>query len=182
MDETALAASSALESKEALIAPAFCFDFFFVGSAIPRGGDLALSEGGFHTVIGRAVSGGATTAAALERPFAFTIGLGEDSKVKTRGDDACSGSWAGEGVDAPNSEPQLGVTTPAPAPGQEEEGTHPNSEHQPGAAMPAPVLEQEKEETPQFLNLGRNRPVLFRGAWFFPLHTPGLPRRRPQMN
>ena len=95
------AASSALESKEALIASAFCFDFFFVGSAIPRGGDLALSEGGFHTVIGRAVSDGATV--ALERPFALTTGLGEDSKVKTRGDDACSGSWAGEGGDAPNS-------------------------------------------------------------------------------
>ena len=94
-------ASLGLESKESLTAPAFGFDFFIVGSAIPRGGDLALSEGGFHTVIGRAVSGGAT--AALERPFAFTSALGGDSKVKTRGDDACSGSWAGEGGDSPNS-------------------------------------------------------------------------------
>ena len=90
-----------LESKESLTAPAFCFDFFLVGSAILRGGDLALAEGGFHTVIGRAVSGGAT--AALERPFAFTTGLGGDSRVKTRGDDACFGSWAGERGDAPNS-------------------------------------------------------------------------------
>ena len=84
------AASLGLESKESLTAPAFGFDFFLVGSAIPRGGDLALSEGGFHTVIGRAVRGDAT--AALERPFAFTSSLGGDSKVKTRGDDACSGS------------------------------------------------------------------------------------------
>ena len=97
----ALAASSGLESKESLTAPAFGFNFFLDGSAIPRGGDLALSEGGFHTVIGRAVNVGAT--AALERPFAFTLGLGGDSKVKTRGDDVCSGSWAGEGGDAPNS-------------------------------------------------------------------------------
>ena len=48
----------------------------------------------------------------------------------------------------PIPEPQSRVTTPAPALGQEEEGTHPNSEHRPGAAMPAPVLEQEEEETP----------------------------------
>ena len=116
------AANLGLERKESLTAPAFSFDFFLVGSAIPRGGDVALSEGGFHTVIGRAASGGAT--AALERPFAFTSSLGGDSKVKTRGDDACSSSWSGEGGDAPISEPR------------------------PGAATPAPVLEQEKEETP----------------------------------
>ena len=95
------AASSGLESKESLTTPAFGFNFFLDGSAIPRGGDLVLSEGGFHKVIGRAVNGGAT--AALERPFAFMSGLGGDSKVKTRGDDAYSGSWAGEGGDAPNS-------------------------------------------------------------------------------
>ena len=95
------AANLGLESKESLTALAFCFDFFLVGSAIPGEGDLALSKGGFHTVIGRGVSGGAT--AALERPFAFTTGLGGDSKVKTKGDDACSGSWVGEGGDAPNS-------------------------------------------------------------------------------
>ena len=73
------AANLGLESKESLTAQSFGFDFFLVGSAIPRGGDLALSEGGFHTVIGRAVSGGAT--ATLERPFAFTSSLGGDSKV-----------------------------------------------------------------------------------------------------
>ena len=95
------AANLGLESKESLTTPAFGFDFFLVGSAIPRGGDLALLEGGFHTVIGRAVSG--DTTAALERPFAFTSSLGGDCKVKTRGDDACSGSWAGEGGDASNS-------------------------------------------------------------------------------
>ena len=100
MDETAPAASSALESKESLIASAFGFNFFLFSSAVPRGGDLALSEGGFHTVIGRAVHSCVT--AAPERPFAFMSGLGGDSKVKTRGDDACSGSWAGKGGDAPN--------------------------------------------------------------------------------
>ena len=94
------AASLGLESKESLTATTFGFDFLLVGSAIPRGGDLALSEGGFHTVIGRAVSDSAT--APLERPFAFTSSLGGDSKVKTKGDDAYFGSWAGEGGDAPN--------------------------------------------------------------------------------
>ena len=95
------AASSALESKESLIASAFGFDFFLFNSAVPRGGDLAISEDGFHTVIGRVVNGCAT--AAPKRPFAFMSGLGGDSKVKTRGDDAYSGSWAGEGGDTPNS-------------------------------------------------------------------------------
>ena len=94
------AANLGLESKESLTAPAFGFDFFLVGPAIPRGGDLALSEGEFHMVIGRAASGGAT--AALGRPLAFTSSLGGDSKVKTRGHDACAGSWAGEGGDTPN--------------------------------------------------------------------------------
>ena len=94
------AASSALESKEFLIALAFGFDFFLFCSAIPRGGDLALSEGGFHTVIGITVNTCST--AALERPFAFTSGLEGGSEVKTRGDDARSGSWAGDGGDAPN--------------------------------------------------------------------------------
>ena len=84
------AASSALESKESLIASAFGFNFFLFGSAIPRGGDLALSKGGFHTVIGITVNGCST--AALERPFAFTSGLEGGSEVKTRGDDARSGS------------------------------------------------------------------------------------------
>ena len=92
-------ASSALESKESLIASAFGFGFFLFGSAIPRGGDLAFSEGGFHTVIGIIVNGCST--AAPERPFAFTSGLGGGSEVKTRGDDALSSSWAGEGGDAP---------------------------------------------------------------------------------
>ena len=95
------AASSALESKESLTTSAFDFNFFLFSSAVPRGGDLALSGGGFHTVIGRAVNGCATD--APERPFAFMSDLGGDSKVKTRGDDACSGSWTGEGGDAPNS-------------------------------------------------------------------------------
>ena len=86
----ALAASSALESKEALIASAFGFNFFLFNSIVLRGGDLAFSEGGFHTVIGRTVNGCAT--AAPERPFAFMSGLGGDSKVKTKGDDARSSS------------------------------------------------------------------------------------------
>ena len=86
------AASSGLESKESLTAPAFGFDFFLFGSTIPRGGDLALSEGRFHTVIGITVNGCSTI--APERPFAFTSGLEGGSEVKTRGDDARSGSWA----------------------------------------------------------------------------------------
>ena len=93
------AASSELGSKESLIASAFGFDFFLFNSAIPRGGDLALSEGRFHTVIGITVNGCST--AALERPFAFMSGFEGGSEVKTRGDDARSGSWAGEGGDAP---------------------------------------------------------------------------------
>ena len=86
----ALAASSGLESKESLIAPAFGFNFFLFGSTIPRGGDLALSEGGFHTVIGITVNGCST--AAPERPFAFTSGLEGGSEVKARGDDPRSSS------------------------------------------------------------------------------------------
>ena len=86
----ARAASSGLESKESLNAPAFGFDFF--GSATSRGGDLALSECGFHMVIGTTVNGCST--AASERPFAFTSGLEGGSEVKTRDDDARSGSWA----------------------------------------------------------------------------------------
>ena len=49
---------------------------------------------------------------------------------------------------SPIPEPQPGVTTPALALEQEKEGTRPNSEPRPRAATPAPVLEQEKEETP----------------------------------
>ena len=86
------AASSGLESKESLTAPDFGFDFFLFGFAIHRGGDLALSEDGFHTVIGITVNGCST--AAPERPFAFTSGLEGGSEVKTKGDDARSGSWA----------------------------------------------------------------------------------------
>ena len=93
------AASSRLESKESLTASAFGFDFFLFGAAIPRGGDLALLEGGFHTVIGITVNGCST--AAPERPFAFTSSLEGGSEVKTRGNDARSGSWTGEGGDAP---------------------------------------------------------------------------------
>ena len=139
MDETAPAASSALESKESLMAPAFGLDFFPFGSATPRGGDLMPSGGGFHTVIGITVNGCST--AAPERPFAFTSGLEGGSKVKTRGDDASSGSRAGEGETPPISEPQPGVKTPAQALGQEKEETPPSSEPRPGAAIPAPALE-----------------------------------------
>ena len=84
------AASSALESKEFLFASAFGFNFFLFNSVVLRGGDLALSEGGFHTVIGRTVNGYATS--APERPFAFASGLGGDNKVKSRVGNACSGS------------------------------------------------------------------------------------------
>ena len=101
MDETASAASSALESKESLTTSAFDFDFFLFSSTVPRRGDLALSGGGFHTVIGRAVNGCAT--AAPKELFAFMSGLGGDNKVKPRDDDAYSGSWTGEGGDAPDS-------------------------------------------------------------------------------
>ena len=93
-------ASSGLESKESLTVSAFGFGFFLFGAAIPQGGDLALSEGGFHTVIGITVYGYLTV--APERPFAFASGSEEGSEVKTRGDDARSGSGAGEGGDAPN--------------------------------------------------------------------------------
>ena len=80
----ASAASSVSESKESLTASAFGYDLSLFGSAIPRGGDLALSEGRFHTVIGITVNGCST--AALERPFTFTSGLEGRSEVKTRGD------------------------------------------------------------------------------------------------
>ena len=116
------AVSSALESKESLIASAFGFNFFLFNSVVPRGDDLALSEGGFHTVIGITVNGCATS--TPERPFAFTSGLGETIRS------------------------DLGGATPAPALEQEKEGTHLNSKPRPGAATSVPVLEQEKEETP----------------------------------
>ena len=80
------AASSALESKESLMASAFGFDFFPFGSATPRGGDLTLSEGGFHTVIGITVNDCST--AASERLFASTSGLEGGSEAKTRGTSA----------------------------------------------------------------------------------------------
>ena len=128
MDETAPATSSALESKESLIASAFGFNFFLFNSVVLRGGHLALSEGGFHTVIGRNVNGCATS--APERPFAFTSGLGGDNKVKPRG-----GGGGGGGA------------TPAPFLEQEKEGARPIPEPQPGVTTPAPVLEQEKEGT-----------------------------------
>ena len=83
-------ASSTLESKEFLLASAFGFNFFLFNSVVLRGGDLALLEGGFHTVIGRTVNGYATS--APERPFAFESGLGGDNKVKSRVGNACSDS------------------------------------------------------------------------------------------
>ena len=94
------AVSSGLESKESLTVSAFGFGFFPFGAAIPRGGNLALSEGGVHMVIGITVNGCLT--AAPERPFAFASGSEEGSEVKIRGDDARSSSGAGEGGDVPN--------------------------------------------------------------------------------
>ena len=146
MDETAPAASSALESKESLIASAFVFNFFLFNSVVLREGDLALSEGGFHTVIGRTISGCAT--AAPERPFAFMSGLGGDSKVKTGVTTPAPALEQEKEGTPPIPEPQPKVTTPAPAPEQEKEGTRPNSEPRSGAATLVPVLEQEKDETP----------------------------------
>ena len=146
MDETAPAASSALESKESLIASAFGFNFFLFNSVVLRGDDLALSKGGFHTIIGRTVNGCAT--AAPKRPFASMSGLGGDSKVKSRvATPAPALEQEKEGT-PPIPEPQPGVTTPAPALEHKKEGTRPNSKPRPGAATPAPALGQEKEETP----------------------------------
>ena len=47
----------------------------------------------------------------------------------------------------PISEPQLGLTTPAPALGQEMEETPPISEPQLGVTTPAPALGKEKDRT-----------------------------------
>ena len=131
-------ASSVLESNESLIASTFGFGFFLFVSDIPRGGDLAFSEGGFHTVIGITVNGYST--AAPERPFAFTSCLERGSDVKTKDDDARSGSWVEKEETPQISEPRPGVTRPSPARGQEKEETPPSSEPRPGAATPAPAL------------------------------------------
>ena len=174
------AASSALESKESLIASAFGFNFFLFNSVVPRGDDLALSEGGFHTVIGRTVNG--CTTSAPERPFAFTLGLGGDNKVRPRGATPAPALEQEKEGTPPIPEPQPGVTMPAPVLEQEKEGTRPNSEPRPGAATPVPVLEQEKEETPPIFEPWPEPAGPFQKNLVFPLHTPGLPRSRPQMN
>ena len=98
------AASSALEIKESLFSLTFGFDFFLFSSAALRGGDLAFSEGGFHTVIGITVNGCST--ATPKRLFASASGLEGGGELKTRGasargDDARSGSRAGEVGDPP---------------------------------------------------------------------------------
>ena len=139
MDETAPATTLALESKESLTTSAFDFDFFLFSSTVTWGGDLALSGGGFHTVIGRAVNGCATT--APKELFAFMSGLGGDNEGKPRDDDARSGSWTGEEGMPPIPEPLPRTTTPALILEHKREGTHPNSEPQPEAVMPALVLE-----------------------------------------
>ena len=102
---TAPAASSALESKESLFSLIFGFDFFFFSSVALRGGDLAFSEGGFHTVIGITVNG--YSMAAPKGLFAYTSGLEGGGELRTRGasargDDAHSDSRAGEVGDPPN--------------------------------------------------------------------------------
>ena len=103
MDETAPAASSALERKESLFSSTFGFGFFLFSYAALRGGDLAFSEGGFQTVIGIITNGYST--AAPKRLLASASGLEGGGGLKTmgasaRGDDARSGSLAI--VDAPN--------------------------------------------------------------------------------
>ena len=76
------AASSTLESKEFLFMSAVGFNFFLSNSVVLRGGDFALSEGGFHTVMGKTVNGCATS--APERPFTSASGLGGLNRVKSK--------------------------------------------------------------------------------------------------
>ena len=115
MDETAPAASSALESKESLFSSTFGFGFFLFNSAALRGGDLAFPEGGFQMVIGIIANGCST--AAPKRLLASTSGL--------------------EGGGSKPWEPRLKATTPAPALGQEKSETPPISELWPEPAGPS---------------------------------------------
>ena len=57
MDETALAASSALESKESWFSLTFAFGFFLFSFAAFRGGDLTFPKGGFQMVMGITTNG-----------------------------------------------------------------------------------------------------------------------------
>ena len=57
IDETALAASLALKSRESLFSAVDIFVFLPVGVGDFPGDDLASSEGAFHTVMGRAANG-----------------------------------------------------------------------------------------------------------------------------
>ena len=104
-DEIAPVASSVLKSKESPSSPIFYFGFFLFNSSTLRGDGLALSEGGFQTVIGITANGSST--APPKRFFAFAIGLEDGDELMTTGasatgDGARSGSRAEEGGDAPS--------------------------------------------------------------------------------
>ena len=71
---------------------------------------------------------------------------------------------------------------PAPALGQEKEGTHQNSEPRPGATTPTPVLKQEKEETPPISEPWPKPAGPYQRSLGFSFSHSGLPRCRPQMN
>ena len=103
MEETALAASSALERKESWFSSTFAFGFFLFSSATFQGGNWTFSKGGFQTVIG--ITTNNCSAAAFEGLLAPLSGLEEIGGLKitgasAKGDEARSGSRAVG--DAPN--------------------------------------------------------------------------------
>ena len=83
MDETALAVSSALRSKEFPSSPIFDSGSFLLNSYALRGGDLALFVGGFQTVMGITTNGCST--APPKRLFAFVVDLEWGYELKTMG-------------------------------------------------------------------------------------------------
>ena len=83
MEEIAPAASSALKSKESSSSPILDFGFFLFNSSTLRGGGLALSEGGFQTVID--ITSNGCSMAPPKRFFAFTVGLEKGNKLMTTG-------------------------------------------------------------------------------------------------
>ena len=97
MEETAPAASSALESKESWVSSTFAFGFFLFSSAAFRGGDWTFSKGGFQTVIG--ITTNDYPAATFEGILAPPSGVEEIGGLKitgasAKGDEARYGSRA----------------------------------------------------------------------------------------